>query len=547
MKELSMRRFETTYKVKTRDNIGSSAYWNVRLEDIDVRFHLLETNYGDLEKIGESITALGLERLDNGLTPIIQEAGERLRSVNNLFSATSATTLAIGTGNKVLVLEEGSRDTFVPGAFVHASQVGNPNKFIYGNVLDYDGETGSLTLDVTLTMGVGSVNEWLVVAAGPRGPQGSVGVAEGAASEVGVDPIAGLAATDAQAAFAELVGIAAALNSALTGKANSAHAHAMGDVSGLSTALSAKASTSDVSALSASVTSALAAKAPIASPSFTGTMTVDGNVKLATGAATQTVTANTNNLSHPQHNAATILAVSPNGDWNLTGLVAPSTGASTIKLLVNDGVGTLVLTHNDANSSAANRFSTPSALPFELKPGQSVLVHYHASAWRIAAPGAAASSGTWTELIATSAVSTSLDSTVNDDPVLQFPVDANGIYAVDMAVHFSFGAQGVKFALNGPASPVHVNFNGSGPVRTTFTTETPDINYMTPFGYATLGTEKLLAWSAGLPTTASVVMNGVFENGPNAGTFAFRWAQIAASATATVRRPGSWLRYRKVA
>jgi hypothetical protein len=531
------RRFESTYRVKTRDNIGASAYWNARLEDIDIRFHALETNYGDLAKIGENITSLGLERLDNGLTPIILEALARLRSVNDVFAATSATELTIGTGSKTLVIEASVRDTFVPGAYVNANEVGNPNKFLYGNVLSYDGETGELELNVTLTMGVGTVDEWIVLSTGPRGPQGEIGVAEGAASEVGVDPIAGLTADNAQDAFEELTGIAAAITLALAGKANTSHSHSTADVTGLSGALAAKADASALSSLSASVTASLAGKAPVASPTFTGTLTVDGNVKLATGATTDVISGNTNNFSPTDLNSATVLVVAPSGAFNLTGITAPSTGASSIKSLVNDGAGVLTLTHADTGSSVGNRFSTPGGKPFKLLPNQVVQLLYLGSKWLVASSGSA-SGGDWVELTALSDVSITTDTTVNDDPDLQFPVLANTKYAWQADLVFTHGQQPTKLGFSWPASPTLAAWAGNWADMNTSGT-LAGIGHNVSDGTGAAGT--------GGANTYAVRISGLIHNGANAGDVKLRWAQNASSASPNVRRAGSSLRWKEIA
>lgn len=203
------RQFEK-YAIKSRDNLGSSRFWNVRLEDIDLRIANLETALADLQNIGLDITALGLARLDDGLTPIIEEALGRLQSVGEAFNATSGSSLTIGTGAKTLVIEESSRASFIGGGNVIIHRVDNHAVFMFGAVVDYDRLSGALEVDVEVAAGAGSHNLWSVKATGPRGPQGLTGSAPNA-SAMPFTPQAGIAASNTAAAIVEVSGDVAAL------------------------------------------------------------------------------------------------------------------------------------------------------------------------------------------------------------------------------------------------------------------------------------------------------------------------------------------------
>jgi hypothetical protein len=100
------------------------------------------------------------------------------------------------------------------------------------------------------------------------------------------------------------------------------------------------------------------------------------------------------------------LAAGSTNDWNPTGIgqaqvinVTPDAAGSTLTglvaqagsrviVLINQGTGTLTLTHNDAGSAAANRFFLPSAVSLGIVQNSAVMLwydaaagHWHALSW----------------------------------------------------------------------------------------------------------------------------------------------------------------------
>ena len=41
-------RYATTYIVKAGDNLGAASYWNLRLQDIDIRLNAVESYTADI-------------------------------------------------------------------------------------------------------------------------------------------------------------------------------------------------------------------------------------------------------------------------------------------------------------------------------------------------------------------------------------------------------------------------------------------------------------------------------------------------------------------
>lgn len=84
--------------------------------------------------------------------------------------ATSTTSLAVGSGDKVFTLVEAGKD-FSPGQFVVAANTANPTTvYMTGMVKAYDKPTRLLTLNATTASGAGSYSAWNIsVSAGPQG------------------------------------------------------------------------------------------------------------------------------------------------------------------------------------------------------------------------------------------------------------------------------------------------------------------------------------------------------------------------------------------
>lgn len=79
---------------------------------------------------------------------------------NALFTATSASNVAIGTGAKAFAASAGA--SFIGGQAVLISSDANPANFMQGTVTSYDSETGALVVNVTLTGGAGSHADWSI-------------------------------------------------------------------------------------------------------------------------------------------------------------------------------------------------------------------------------------------------------------------------------------------------------------------------------------------------------------------------------------------------
>lgn len=114
---------------------------------------------------------------------------------------------------------------------------------------------------------------------------------------------------------------------------------------------------------------------------FTGSNSFNGEFVL-NGSQSETLTATTNNLALDA--TANRLEVDLTGDQTLNGLTGGSDGRIVVVRNV-DTSETLTLAHDDAGSTAANRFALPSDQAFSVLPGHSVAMQYSSSRWRLIA------------------------------------------------------------------------------------------------------------------------------------------------------------------
>jgi hypothetical protein len=122
-----------------------------------------------------------------------------------------------------------------------------------------------------------------------------------------------------------------------------------------------------------------AASVNLATFNVTGTMQLSGDISPAQ------LTANTNNWAPTGLSGASVIRVSTDASRNVTGI----TGGADGRLLMVQNIGSfdLVLTHEDAASTAANRIVCPSATNLTIPASSSAILQYDptSSRWRVIA------------------------------------------------------------------------------------------------------------------------------------------------------------------
>lgn len=99
-----------------------------------------------------------------------------LESCVNAFHATSASSVAIGTGSKSFtVASDVANKAFLAGTFVHVYSRADTADYMFGTVTSYSTSTGVLVVDVVATGGSGTNADWNIYQAGARGATGATG------------------------------------------------------------------------------------------------------------------------------------------------------------------------------------------------------------------------------------------------------------------------------------------------------------------------------------------------------------------------------------
>lgn len=93
------------------------------------------------------------------------EMNEEIDRINTIsagsYSSTSSSSVTVGTGSKTLIIESGKG--FAIGQFIVVAETSNPTSvYITGQVTAYNSTTGSITLEVSTSVGSGSYSDWSV-------------------------------------------------------------------------------------------------------------------------------------------------------------------------------------------------------------------------------------------------------------------------------------------------------------------------------------------------------------------------------------------------
>ncbi len=260
------RRFDS-YAIKRGDNLGDPGFWNRRLEDLDLRLHARELDGDKIDGAVDQLTAVALQRLNDTFTPVINSALTQLANVGAKFEGESLSEVAIDLGEIEFVLTSETRTGWVVTDYVVITSIDEPDKGLVAQVLAYDRVNGILTVDSLASVGSGTFASWKIrVSAPPDIEHGTRTDNPHAttAAQVGAYTIG-----QADTAIATAVAVeATARTSALSAKAPVASPTFTGTPAGPTAAPGAN---STQLATTAFVAAADALKANLASPTFTGT------------------------------------------------------------------------------------------------------------------------------------------------------------------------------------------------------------------------------------------------------------------------------------
>ncbi len=293
---------------------------------------------------------MGLQRLDDTFTPVIQEAIAQLESVGARFEAESLTENEIGLGEMTFVITPGTRASWVVTDYVAISAIDDPDHGLIAGVVSYDRTTGILVVDVTGAIGDGLFDAWKIRVSAPPDLEHATRTDNPhltTAAQVG-------AYTTGQTD--------AAIAAALAGYSPPAHGHVIADVTGLQTALDGKAATghghaiAEVTGLQAALDSKEAADADILKKDVSATLTVgykstSYNAGTITSGTLTPAVAN-GNLQHYTNNGAHTLA--------------PYADATTMIIDVTNGASAGVITTSGFNKTTGDTRTSTNGHKFRL-------------------------------------------------------------------------------------------------------------------------------------------------------------------------------------
>lgn len=273
-------------------------FFNTRFKRLVDAINDNSNRLDEFSAIEDTLVTLGLERLNLSLGPLMTQLQQAADQGFLLAQSSSENLLSVGNIGAWVITAEGGRDMFQPTPFIVAMDDGDPNNWAILGSISYDRTNGVLQGSVIFVEGSGHSLTWTLAASPATVPAtadmlhqcvvirdqlngdiahvdsdiAAINAALDALSTSGaVVSVAGKAGvvvlqiSDIVGLSAQLAAISGATVFSVAGKTGTVVLQ-IGDVTGLVSALAAKL---DVN----TATSLLIAKAPIASPQFTGTPT----------------------------------------------------------------------------------------------------------------------------------------------------------------------------------------------------------------------------------------------------------------------------------
>ena len=221
------------------------------------------------------------------------------------------------------------------------------------------------------------------------------------------------------------------------------------------------------------------------------------------------------------------------------GSIAALTNGWTVRFTVGAGLLNTSACSLAVDSLAAKNIQGVSGTDLtggELVPGSSYLVSYYqpADKW-ILLSGYAITP--WNVVAKTSNETRNSSSTLTADGQLLFAASATTKYRFRIVAFFNTSTGGYQFGVSGPASPSLVNLGYSASDSTT------DLDQ---FGSVKIAFGALDFQTGGTAYTSYVTIDGILQNGANAGNVTFTWAQHISDPSATTVAAGSYIEYRSL-
>lgn len=148
-----------------RDEALDKARWDRAMAWIAAKLRTHDAFQPSWETAVNELREFGLARLNDAVLPVYNRLNQ-IAQIGAMFTASSATSLAVGTGPKVLEVAEADRPAFAASAYLAIQKIGDPTIAMWGPLQSYDRSTGLLSVLVEHAVGSGSTSGWRVSASG---------------------------------------------------------------------------------------------------------------------------------------------------------------------------------------------------------------------------------------------------------------------------------------------------------------------------------------------------------------------------------------------
>lgn len=287
------------------------------------------------------------------------------------------------------------------------------------------------------------------------------------------------------------------------------------------------------------LTTDLGAKAPLASPTFTGT--VSGITKTMVGLGNVDNTSDTNKpISTAQQTALDLKAPLASPTFTGNPIVPTQAPGSNNTRIASTAYVDLAVAEV-SGGSIADLSVTDAKLATDIKVGSLAALNTTVKTSVVAAINEVkATASSWTMVKKTSNTTKTADGTVASDPALQITLLANTTYVIrgNIKAYAPTGA-GMKWSLTGPtATELSIERRHRQAGNNTYTLVNGEATYTTNITFAGSGANASSASQSTIWFEDIVITVG-----GTGGTFAFQWAQNVSNANQTVVRAGSYLEY----
>lgn len=132
---------------------------------LDARLAVVEGVSGSLAAVEAQLGAAGQALVEAALDPVRAAIADKA-DLGAVLTATSVSTVAVGTGPKTIVVApEAARAAFAPAHILSIVASDDPTRAMYARRVSYDAASGELVVDVLAAIGSGTYTSWTIAPA----------------------------------------------------------------------------------------------------------------------------------------------------------------------------------------------------------------------------------------------------------------------------------------------------------------------------------------------------------------------------------------------